>query len=185
LDIRVVLAQEFAFLWVTHKHMTDIGAAYEAAAATLHGMAGRLTALTMSHAAGHEHLWAILEAGPQLARALTSLSFSFSHASMVQLHNAADAVLAVSARLQHLALGLGAYGGQFAEYSASEVQAADAVFQHLMRSLPCCQSLCLGACGPLSHQAIGRELLQRGPHLGLVSLTLYTGKFDEHVSTDL
>ena len=179
IDIRhVMLAQEFTFLWVTYKHTSDIDAAYEAAAATLRGMAGRLTALTMLHTAGLEHLWAIRDAGPQLAGALTSLSFSFGHGNLVQLHTAADAVLAVSARLQHLDLGLAAYS-QYAEYSASDVHAANAVFQHLMRSLPCCQSLRLGACGPSSHQAIGRGLLQHGPHL--VSLTLYTGQFDEQV----
>jgi hypothetical protein len=144
-------------------------------------MAGRLTALAMPCGANQEHLWALRETGPQLASALSSLSFSFRDGSPMQLHAAADAVLSMSARLQHLDLGLGSYG-QYTEYSISEVQAADAVFQHLMRSLPCCQSLCLGACGALSHQTMGRELLHRGPDL--VSLTLRTGHFDEQVSTD-
>lgn len=122
-----MLAQEFTFLWVPHGHTSDIGAAYDAAAATLWGMVGRLTALTMPYGANHEHLWALRETGPQLASALSSLSFSFGDGSPMQLHAAADAVLSMSARLQHLDLGLGSYG-QYADYSISEVQAADAVF---------------------------------------------------------
>jgi hypothetical protein len=172
--------QEFTFEWETQRHAVVTSGAneYEAATATLCGMAGRLTALV---AAEHLATAALLEAGPQLAGALTSLSFSFAVNDTVQLRAASRAVLAVSAGLQRLKLGLGSIGSS-RDYSAAEVTAADAAFQHLMRSLPCCQSLRLGACGAVSHQAMGRELLLRGPDL--VCLDLHTGRFNGQVSTD-
>ena len=40
------LAQEFTFQWATRGHPAVTSDAYEAAVATLRGMAGRLTALT-------------------------------------------------------------------------------------------------------------------------------------------
>ena len=176
-------AQEFTLEWVTQRYTVVVSSAheYEAAIATLCGMAGRLTALVVpSPAAEHLTTAALLEAGPQLAGALTSLSFSFCVGNMVQLHAATRAVHAVSAGLQRLNLGLGA--SSVGDHSAAQVTAADAAFQHLMRSLPCCQSLRLGVCGAVSHQAMGRGLLLRGPDL--VSLTLHTGQFNEQVSTD-
>jgi hypothetical protein len=178
------LAQDFTFEWVTQRYTMVASSAYEyeAAITTLCGMAGRLTALVVpSPAAEHLTSTALLAAGPLLVGALSSLSFSFAIGDTVQLYAATHAVLAVSAGLQRLDLGLGSIGSK-KQYSAPEIQGADALFQHLMRSLPCCQTLCLGACGALSHQAMGRELLQHEPHL--VSLTLHTGQFDEQVSTD-
>jgi hypothetical protein len=176
--------QEFTFEWVTQSYTRVASGAYEseAAAATLCGMAGRLTALIVpSPAAERLTMAALLAAGPQLAGALSSLSFSFAIGDTMQLRPATHAVLALSAGLQRLDLGLGSIGSN-RDYSATEVTAADAAFQHLMRSLPCCQSLHLGACGAVSHQAMGRELLQCGPDLA--SLTLRTGQVDEQVSTD-
>ena len=155
---------------------------YEAAAATLRGMAGRLTALVVpSPAAEHLTTAALQAAGPQIAGALSSLCFDFAIGDTVQLRAATRAVLAVSAGLQRLDLGLASIGSK-PDYTAAEVQVADAAFQHLMRSLPCCQSLCLYACGAVSHRAMGREPLLRGPDL--VSLTLCTGQVDEQVSPD-
>jgi hypothetical protein len=177
-------AQEFTFEWVTQRYtVVAIGAyEYEAASATLRGMAGRLTALVVpSPAAEHLTMAAVLAAGPQLAGALTSLSFSFGAGDTVQLHAATRAVLAVSAGLQRLNLGLGSIGSH-QDYSAAWVTAADAAFQRLMRSLPCCQSLRLGVCGAVSHQAMCRELLRRAPDL--VCLTVHTGRFNGRVSTD-
>jgi hypothetical protein len=176
--------QEFTFTWVTRKYTVVASGAYqyEAAAATLRGMAGRLTALVVPlPAAEHLTMAALLAAGPRLAGALSSLCFDFAAGDTVQLRAATRAVLAVSAGLQRLDLGLASIGSK-TDYTAAEVQAADALFQHLMRSLPCCQSLCLDACGAVSRQAMGRELLLRGPDL--VSLTLCTGQVDEQVSPD-
>ena len=168
--------QEFTFEWVTQRYTAVASGAheYEAAVATLRGMAGRLTALVVpSPAAEHLTTAALQAAGPQLAGALSSLCFDFAIGDTVQLRDATRAVLAVSAGLQRLDLGLASIGSN-RNYSAAEVTAADAAFQHLMRSLPCCQSLCLDVCGAVSHQAMGRELLLRGPDL--VSLTLCTGQ---------
>lgn len=144
-------------------------------------MAGRLTALTVLSAAS-THLFAMLEAGPQLVGALSSLSISFDIGSgLSRFGVAAATILALSAGLQHLNLGLGS-GGQYHEnHSRIEVQLYDAAFQQLMRSLPCCQSLRLGYCLAVSRQAIGRELLRRASDL--VSLDLHTGQCTQQVST--
>jgi hypothetical protein len=177
----VTFAQEFAFQWVTLRYTVPGNGTYQTAAATLRGMAGRLTALLVpSPAAEVLCTAALLEAGPQLAGALTALSFSFCVSDTEQLRAATRAVLAVSSGLQRLNLELGACS--IGDYGAAQVKAADAAFQHLMRSLPCCQSLRLGTCGAVSHQAMGRELLLRGPDL--VSLTLRIYKFDEQVRAD-
>ena len=176
--------QEFTFTCVTRRYtVVANGGHNHQAAATLCGMAGRLTALVVpSPAAMPLTTAALLVAGPQLAGALTSLCFDFAIDDTAELRAATRAVLAVSAGLQRLNLGLATSIGSDGDYTAAEVQAADAAFQHLMRSLPCCQSLCLGACGAVSHQAMGRGLLLRGPDL--VSLTLCTGQVDEQVSPD-
>ena len=122
----------------------------------------------------------MLEAGPQLAGALSSLRLGFSiDEELWRLHAATHAVLAVSARLQHLDLGLGPYT-YYEHYSAAQMQAADAALQHMMRSLPRCRSLRLSCCGVVSHQIIGRELLRAAPHL--LSLTFCIGHLDEQVS---
>lgn len=116
--LHVSHAQVFTFQWVAQRHTSVIGGAYEAAAATLRGMAGRLTALTVPDASD-EHLWGMLEAGPQLAGALSSLSFDFGVGKGPwRLHAATHAVLAVSATLQHLDLGLGS-GRFYQECSAA------------------------------------------------------------------
>ena len=145
-------------------------------------MAGRLTALTVLSAAS-THLIAMLEAGPQLAGALSSLSFSFDIGSgLSRFHTATATILALSAGLQHVNLGLGSTGQyEHENYSTIEVQLYDAAFQQLMRSLPCCQSLRLGYCCAVSRQAMGRELLRRAPDL--VSLDLHTGQCTQQVST--
>ena len=173
------LAQEFTFQWATRGHPAVTSDAYEAAAATLRGMAGRLTALTVPRAS-NEHLWGMLEAGPQLAGALSSLRLGFSiDEELWRLHAATHAVLAVSARLQHLDLGMGS-DMYYESYSAAQMQAADAALQHMMRSLPRCQSLRLSCCGVVSHQVIGRELLRAAPDL--LSLTFCIGHLDEQVN---
>jgi hypothetical protein len=171
------LAQEFTFEWATPEHAE---LCFEEADATLRGMAGRLTALVVPNAE-EEHLWAMQQAGPQLAGALSSLSFKFSE-ELSCFHAATHAILAVSAGLQHVHLGLDSEPRDFG-FSDTEIQAANAAFQHLMRSLPCCQSLCLNACGAVSYQAMGRELLHRGHDL--VSLTLNFVQIDDLVSTCL
>ena len=168
-------AQEFAFEWATPRHAE---LSLEAADATLRGMAGRLTALVVPNAAD-EHLWGLQQAGPQLAGALSSLSFNLSE-QLSCYHAATHAVLAVSAGLQHVQLGLEPESDDEG-HSDTEIQAADAAFRNLMRSLPCCQSLRLYACGAVSYQAMGRELPNLGPDL--VSLTLSICQFDDWVST--
>ena len=175
-------AQEFTFEWAIQRHTVVIIGALEAAAATLRGMAGRLTALTVPLTAAEYPVdiqAALLQAGPQLAGTLSSLSFFFVYGNLVELHAAAAAIRILSAGLQRLELGL-AFPSARNDYSTAEVQAADAAFQGLMRSLPCCQSLRLGARGAVSHQAIGRELLHATPDL--VSLTLSISHLDELVS---
>jgi hypothetical protein len=169
------LAQEFTFEWATHEHDE---LSVEGAEATLRGMAGRLTALIVPDAA-EEHLLAMQQAGPQLAGALSSLSFKFSE-QLSCFHAATHAILAVSAGLQHVHVGLDSEPSDLG-YSDAAIQAAEAAFQDLMRSLPCCQSLCFNACGAVSYQAMGRELLRRGPDL--VSLTLSIEQIDDLVST--
>ena len=121
-------------------------------------------------------------AGPQLAGALSSLSFSFELGEklLFRMLAAQEIVLAVSARLQHLELGLGA-ARYYTYYSAIDVSVSDAAFEDLLRSLPCCQSLRLSCCGAVSDQTIGRELPRAVPDL--LSLTLSTGYLDEEVST--
>jgi hypothetical protein len=177
-----IYAQDFTLKWAIPERMMIIRAAdYAAAAATLRGMAGRLTALVVpcTRAALLAQA-ALVETAPQLAGALSYLSFKFSISNTEQLCAATHAILPLSAGLRQLDLGLGELG-QIKDYSTVEVHAADAAFQHLMRSLPCCQSLRLAACGAVSHQAMGRELLCAAPDL--VSLELCTGHFNEQVST--
>ena len=172
------LAQDFTLEWTAPEHAE---LSLDAAEATLRGMAGRLTALVVPYAAD-EHLFGMQEAGPQLAGALSSLSFNFSVGEGLWRFQAATrAVLAASAGLQHVHLGL--VPCQYPEaHSAAQIQAADAAFRHLMRSLPCCQSLRLDARGAVSQQAIGSELLLRGPDL--VSLSVRISQVDEQVRAD-
>jgi hypothetical protein len=172
--VHATLAQEFTFEWpwATQRHPVVGSDAYEAAAATLRGMAGRLTALAVPRASD-EHLWSMQEAGPQLAGALSSLRFCFDIGEgLWRLHAATYAVLAVAARLQHLDIRLG-FGHYYEYYSAAQIQAAEALFQHLMRSLPHCHSLRLSCCGAVSHQVIGSEVLHAVPDL--LSLTFRIG----------
>jgi hypothetical protein len=177
-DVPMPLLQEFTFEWATKGHPVVTSEAYEAAAATLRSMASRLTALTVQHASD-EHLWGMMEAGPQLASTLSSLRFGFEIGEgLWRLHVATHAVLAASARLQHLDLGLG-FGHYYEYYSAAQIEAAEELFQHLMRSLPHCHSLRLSCCGAVSHQVIGSELLHAVPDL--LSLTFRIGHLNEQV----
>jgi hypothetical protein len=159
--------QRFTFCW-----QLDVPSSFiniEAAAATLRSMAGRLTDLEMWCCAP-ELLTALQQAGPALAKSLSSLCFNV-HTSDPQRDfcAAAQAVRGIAAGLQHVEIGLAAYSGQ--NWSASQHQAADAAFVELMRSLPVCQRMGLHLGGCVSLQAQRQGLLHHAPHL----LTLNIG----------
>ena len=159
--------QEFTFLWLLDLSRDD-GVDVEAAAATLHSMAGRLTALNVPRATPGL-LPAIHQTGAALSKSLTSLSFilRFGHPEHA-FHSAAQAVRGLAAGLQRVELGLIAENILFP--SAAEVQAADAAFKELICSLPSCQHLNLSLEDCVSSEAEHWALLHHAPHLLSVGL---------------
>ena len=160
--------QKFTFCWqLLDVHSYGI---IEAAAATLRSMAGRLTDLEMWCGAP-QLLTALQQAGPSLAESLSSLCFDINTTNpQHDFRAAAQAVRGVAAGLQHVELELAADPAQ--NWNAAQIQAADAGFAELMRSLPTCQRLDLDLCGCVSQQAVRQALLRNAPHL----LTFSTGR---------
>jgi hypothetical protein len=142
----------------------------EAAAATLHSMAGRLTALNMPLATA-ELMSAVQQASAALFTSLSSLSFVL-HVDKPEhdLHSAAQAVRGLAAGLQHVELGLIAEFDGDQSWNAAEVQAADAAFEKVICSLPSCQHLDLSLDDCVAPEAEHRALLHHAPHLLFVGL---------------
>jgi hypothetical protein len=161
--------QGFTFLWLLDnsyvgQQASSIEVDAEAAAATMHSMSCRLTDLAVPNA-GAEIVAAIQRAGPALAQSLSSLKINIDIFNpQHDFHLAAQTLWGISAGLQHVELGVVAPDLEDV-CSAAEVQAADAAFAQLIRSLPSCQHLhlYLGSC--ISLQAARRALLQHAPHL--------------------
>jgi hypothetical protein len=174
--------QAFTFLWLDDRH--QYGPGYEAAAATLHSMAGRLTALEVPRTTP-AILAAMQQAGPALSQSLSFLSFGTdSSEPQEDLRMAAQAVQALAAGLQHVELTFMTWRKIS---SAAEVQAADAALEQLMRSLPCCQRLHLGLGRCISPEAVRGALLHHAPYLRSVNLCSRNGRsssrgLDEQVS---
>jgi hypothetical protein len=142
----------------------------EAAAATLHSMAGRLTALNMPLATA-ELMSAVQQASAALSKSLSSLSFIlYVDTPEHDFHSAAQAVRGLAAGLQHVELGLIAESDHDQSWNAAEVQAADAAFEELICSLPSCQHLDLSLDECVFPEAENRALLHHAPHLLFVGL---------------
>lgn len=171
--LRAAALQEFTLVWLVKLN----GFTLEAAAATLNGMAGRLTALKMPPASVH-HFAAVQQAGPALAGALSSLSFDISTSHpQNDLRAAAEAVRGLAAGLQHVELGLDTMS-TWAPDTAT-IREVDAAFRELMRSLPSCQRLRLGSCHAISRRAMREEVLRHAPDL--LSLRTQHGEVHEQV----
>jgi hypothetical protein len=161
--------QKFTFLWDLDLTF-DNGVDAEAAVATLHSMAGRLTALNVP-LANSELLSAIQQTGPTLSESLSSLSFDLHFGSPERdFCIAAQAVRGLAAGLQHVDLGLTVDFHHDQNWSAAEVQAADVAFEELMCSLPSCQRLSLDLGGCVSPEVEQWALLHHAPHLLFVYL---------------
>ena len=162
--------QEFTFLWQLDFSLDHGMNNVEAAAATLHSVAGRLTALNMPLATA-ELMSAVQQAGAALSKLLSSLSFVL-HVDKPEhdFLSAAQAVRGLAAGLQHVELGLIAESDHDQSWNAAEVQAADAAFEELICSLPSCQHLDLSLDDCVSPEAEHRALLHHASHLLSVGL---------------
>lgn len=170
--------QKFTFLWCPYNFNAeefdeDDFNLEEAAAATLHSMAGRLTALVLQTTEPEfatALMTALRQAGPALSESLSSLKLQMTVVSPE--HNfriAAQAVRGLAPQLQHIELGLTIDPGWTG--SPANVQAADAAFEELIRSLPSCPQLCLSGFDKLkcvSPQVEHWALLHHAPHLRCV-----------------
>ena len=160
--------QKFTFCWQLEVPSDAIN--IEAATATLHSMAGRLTDLEMWCGAP-QLMTALQRAGPALAKSLSYLCFDINITDPRRDFRAAtQAMRGLAANLQHVELELGADPAQ--NWSAAQLQAADVGFAELMRSLPVCQQLNLDLGGCISQQAQRQALLRHVPHV----LTLNVGR---------
>lgn len=161
--------QNLTFCWQLRDAPSD-SINVDAAAATLHSMAGRLINLQMCCGAP-KLLTALQRAAPALAESLSSLCLDI-HTSSPQhyLRAAAQAVQGLAAGLQHVEVKLAAHRTR--NWSAAQIQAASAAFAELMHSLPGRQGLNLNLRGCVSQQAVRQALLRTAPHL----LTFRTGR---------
>ena len=161
--------QKLTFCWQLSDVPSD-AINIDAAAATLHSMAGRLIDLHVWCSAP-KLLTALQRAGPALADSLSSLCFDIRTSSpQHDFRAAAQALRGMAAGLQHGELKVPA--DRTRNWSAARIQAADAGFAELMHSLPVCQRLKLDLRGCVSQQAVRQALPCTAPHL----LTFRTGR---------